>query len=238
GPGDRHRSARSLERRRGAPRGRAALRRLPADRPRAHRADDGRTRDGLRAHARYREGRVDLRVGAHARGRAGLRAGPRGRRPARGGGLHGHHGWRAGDHGSRQPRGAGGRWSLGRAEHRAGVRAGGQPVSGRGARVPLLLHAQGHVRPLRQRLRRLPRGLRDPRRALRGARAHPDAQGPSLPGAARGLAVLERAGRLGGRAACRAGPDLAGGPGSLPGHRRPPGDRRRLRAGGSRAGCL
>ena len=53
-----------------------------------------------------------------------------------------------------------------------------------GARVPLLLHAQGHVRPLRERLRGLPRRLRHARRAVRGAHADPDRQGPPLPGRA------------------------------------------------------
>ena len=48
-------------------------------------------------------------------------------------------------------------------------------------RVPLLLHAQGHVRPLRERLRRLPRRLRHARRDVRGAHADPDRQDPHFP---------------------------------------------------------
>ena len=39
--------------------------------------------------------------------------------------------------------------AVDRPEHRAAVRAGDQPLRRRRARVPLLLHAQAHVRPLR-----------------------------------------------------------------------------------------
>ena len=52
------------------------------------------------------------------------------------------------------------------------------------ARVPLLLHAQDHVRPLRERVRGLPRRVRHARRAVRGAHADPDRQDPSVPGRA------------------------------------------------------
>ena len=50
-----------------------------------------------------------------------------------------------------------------------------------GADLPLLLHPQGHVRPLRERVRGLPRRLRDARRALRGRHPAPDAEDPLLP---------------------------------------------------------
>ena len=49
-------------------------------------------------------------------------------------------------------------------------------------RVPLLLRAQDHVREVRRRLRHPARRLRDARRAVRGADADPDGQGPPLPG--------------------------------------------------------
>ena len=49
------------------------------------------------------------------------------------------------------------------------------------ARLPLLLRAQGHVRPLRERLRRASRRLRHARRAVRGGDAAPDAEDPPLP---------------------------------------------------------
>ena len=54
-----------------------------------------------------------------------------------------------------------------------------------GAELPLLLHAQGHVRPLRERLRGLPGRLRHARRAVRGRDPAPDGEDPLLPDRAR-----------------------------------------------------
>ena len=68
-----------------------------------------------------------------------------------------------------------------------------------GAQLPLLLRAQGHVRPLRERVRRLPGRLRHARRAVRGRDAAPDRQDPPLPDRPVRLGLLERARRLAAR---------------------------------------
>ncbi|CAA9482862.1 MAG: hypothetical protein AVDCRST_MAG13-1270, partial [uncultured Solirubrobacteraceae bacterium] len=227
-------SARDL--RRGAPRRGAAERRLPADRPAAPRADVGGARDGLRPAARHGARGLHLRLRPDPARLARVRAGPRGRLPPRRGRLHGHHGRRSRGHGGRQPRRPGGGRPLRRAQHRAGLRAGAEPLPGRRALLPLLLHAEGHVRPLRERLRRLPRRLRHARRALRGARPHPDGQGEDVPRAARRHGVLERAAGLDRRPARGQGPHLAARPRPLPDDGRRRRDRRGLRAGGRRSG--
>ena len=53
---------------------------------------------------------------------------------------------------------------LGRPRHRAAARAVAERVRRRRRDLPLLLHPQGHVRPLRERVRGLPRRVRDARR--------------------------------------------------------------------------
>ena len=102
-------------------------------------------------------------------------------------------------------RGAQGRRrAVGRPQHRAAVRAGRQPLLRHRARVPLLLHAQDHVRPLRQRVRRLPGRLRHDGRALGGAHPDPDREDRRVPGRARRHRLLARADRLGRATACSA----------------------------------
>src|SRR3712207_7791543 len=59
-------------------------------------------------------------------------------------------------------------------------------------RSALLLHAQGPVRALLERVRVLSRRLRDTRRAVRGPDAAPDRQDPGLPGRARRDGLLAR----------------------------------------------
>ena len=73
-------------------------------------------------------------------------------------------------HGGGEPGRPRQRGALDRPQHRAALRGGDQPVRRPPAEVPLLLHAQGHVRPLRQLVRGLSRRLRHARRAVRGAR--------------------------------------------------------------------
>ena len=62
--------------------------------------------------------------------------------------------------------------------------------------LPLLLHAEGDVRPLRERVRGLPGRVRHARRAVRGGDAAPDAEDPVLPDRAVRQRVLVRAGGL------------------------------------------
>ncbi len=72
-------------------------------------------------------------------------------------------------------------------------------------RLPLLLRAQGDVRPLRERVRRLPRRLRHARRAVRGRHAAPDREDPPLPDRAVRHVLLGRARRLAVRRGCGRG---------------------------------
>ena len=129
---------------------------------------------GFSALGPRRQGGLDLRLRPHAARPPGVRPGARGRPPAGRRGLRDHHRRRARDHGGGQPRRRRGRRVLDRPRHRAPARAGLQRVGRPRADLPLLLHAQGHVRPLRERLRGLPRRLRHARRALRGRDAAPD----------------------------------------------------------------
>ena len=118
-----------------------------------------------------------------------------------------HHRRRPRDHGGRQPRGARRRRAVDRARHRAPARAVREPLRRPGPQLPLLLHPQGDVRPLRERVRGLPGRVRDARRAVRGRDAAPDGEDPPLPDRPVRLVVLARAGRLaarhGGRARAR-----------------------------------
>ena len=122
------------------------------------------------------------------------------RAAARRGGLPDHHRRRARRDGGGQPGGAGGRRAVGRTRHRAPARGAAQPLRRPAADVPLLLHAQGDVRPLRLRVRVPARRFRDAGRALRGADAAPDAEDPGAagdPGRARtiGAGLIGLAGR-------------------------------------------
>ena len=192
--------------RRGAPR-----RRAPRGRHRAHgggtaRAHPRRARRGLRG-ARGDLGCavVGLRLGPHGDGAPRLRARARDRAAPRRGRLRDHHRRRPGHHGGRQPRRAGRparRASASTSSCRSSRR---EPLPGHLAALPLLLHAQGHVRALRERVRRVPRRLRDPRRAVRGAPLDPDRQDPPLPGRPRAARLLGRPARLAARAAARRG---------------------------------
>ena len=103
------------------------------------------------------------------------------------------------DHGGGQPRRARGRGAVDRPRHRAPARAVREPVRRHRPELPLLLHAQGHVRPLRERVRRLPGRVRDAGRAVRGGHAAPDLQDPPLPDGAVRLGVLGRARRVAAR---------------------------------------
>ena len=122
---------------------------------------------------------------------------PRARWPARSATrLRDHHRRRPGDHGGGEPRRARRRRPVGRPRHRPAGRAGAERLGRRRAQLPLLLRAQGDVRPLRERLRRVPRRVRDARRAVRGGDAAPDREDPLLPDRARRPGLLGRARRL------------------------------------------
>ena len=129
-----------------------------------------------------------------------VRARARDRPHRRRGGPGDHHRRRPRRDGGRQPRRPRRGRALDRPQHRAALRAGPQRVLRHRPRVPLLLHAQDHVRALRERLRRLPRRLRHARRDVRGAHADPDRQDPPLPGRADRQRLLGRPGRLDPRA--------------------------------------
>ena len=178
----RDRGAAELEHHRPAAARLARARRLGAHRPVAGPADPGRVRRGLR-----RAGR------AAARG-DGVRLGPHPARPpeyARGvelgaalaaAGFAVITGGGPGVHGGGQPRRQRGRRALGRARHRAAVRAGPQPVGRPRGELPLLLRPQDDVRQVRAGVRLPARRVRHARRAVRGARAGADRQGHPLPG--------------------------------------------------------
>ena len=160
----------------GAPRARPRVARRPEDRQRRAEGDALRVR-GLRAVPRRPQGR-DLRLGAHAPRRPAVRADRRARPRARRGRLDGDHRRGPGDHGSRH-RGRG-RGELVRREHPAAVRGGDHAVPRRrpeARQLPLLLHAQGHVREGGARVRAAARRLRHARRGLRAAHARADGQG-------------------------------------------------------------
>src|ERR1043166_7957930 len=70
---------------------------------------------------------------------------------------------------------------LHRLQHRAAVRAEAEPLPDARAHLQILLRPQDDVRQVQQRLHHLPRRLRDARRDVRGAHAHPDAQDQELP---------------------------------------------------------
>ncbi|CAA9490155.1 MAG: hypothetical protein AVDCRST_MAG38-2577, partial [uncultured Solirubrobacteraceae bacterium] len=219
--------------RRGAARGRQ-----PGDPLRARRrgpgaAHPGRAPDGLQGPRPRRQGGVDLRVRADARGAPRVRDGPPRRRPARPPGLLDHHRRRPRSHGGRQPRRPRRRGAVDRPRDRAAVRAVDEPAHRPAARVPLLLRAQGHVRALRQRIRRLPRRLRDDGRALRSGHAGPDPEDPPLPDHPGGVGLLARADRLAGRDDGRGGEDLRARPRASAHHRRSRRDR--LHRGSGRA---
>ena len=99
------------------------------------------------------------------------------RRKARRGRLRDHHRRRPGGHGGGQPRRSR-RPASPRSASTSSCRTSrrSNQLRRRRADVPLLLRAQGDVRPLRERVRRLPRRLRDARRAVRGGDAAPDAR--------------------------------------------------------------
>ena len=103
-----------------------------------------------------------------------------------------------------------GRRAVDRPRHRAPARAGlMNHWVDLGADLPLLLHAQGHVRPLRERVRGLPGRLRHARRAVRGRHAAPDRQDPPLPDRARRARLLAGPGRLAARPGARGRQDRA-----------------------------
>ena len=162
-------------------------------RPVAFAAHPVRVRRGLRRARGGRAGGQRLRVGPDQAEPPRLPPGARARLDAGQGGLRGHHRRRARDHGGGQPGLPGGRRPVGRLQHRAAQGAGAQPVRRSRRRVPLLLRPQGDVREVRRRLRHLPGRLRDARRAVRGAHADPDQEGPRLPGHPDRPRVLERA---------------------------------------------
>ena len=116
-----------------------------------------------------------------------------------------------------------GRRHVGRAGHRAAVRAGAQRVGRRRHRVPLLLRAQDDVREVRPGVRHPARRLRHPRRAVRGAHPGADHQGHPVPGDPVRLGLLVGPAGLDPRHAGRARHGLRRGP--RPDH----GDRRRRR---------
>ena len=92
-----------------------------------------------------------------------------------------------------------GRRRLGRARHRAALRAGHQRVGRPRRQLPLLLRPQDDVRQVRPGLRRAARRLRHPRRAVRGARPGPDPQGHVVPDRAARHALLAGPARLAAR---------------------------------------
>ena len=204
-----HPPAASDHARRGAARGRDHGDPLRAHRRPARPAHPGRAAGRVHGAQPHRQGGLDLRLGAHAARPPALPGGARDGAHARPRRLRDHHRRRAGDHGGRQPRGARRRRAVRRPRDRPPERAGRERVRRRRARLPLLLRAQGHVRPLRERLRRLPRRLRDDGRAVRGGHAAPDAEDPLLPDRARGQRLLERADRLAARHGAGRGQHLA-----------------------------
>src|SRR5581483_4180628 len=95
-----------------------------------------------------------------------------------------------------QPRLQGGRRAQRRLQHRAAARAAREPVPRHLAHLPPLLRAQDDVREAGAGLRRLSRGLRHRRRALRVADADPDGQGAELPRRPLRLVVLGAAAQV------------------------------------------
>ena len=86
-----------------------------------------------------------------------------------------------------------GRRAVGRARHRAAVRAGHERLRRPRRQLPLLLRPQDDVREVRRGLRRAARRLRHVRRAVRGADAGADAQGHRVPDRAGRHATTGRA---------------------------------------------
>ena len=89
-----------------------------------------------------------------------------------------------------------GRRRLGRARHRAALRAGHERVGRRRRQLPLLLRPQDDVRQVRPGLHRAARRLRHLRRAVRGAGPGADQEGHLVPGRAARPRLLGRPGRL------------------------------------------
>ena len=145
---DRFKAAATGHPRRGDHRGRDADGAFDAHRRRAPRADRGRAQSGLRGVARGRSGGLRVRLGSHAARRRGVRARPRRRPSNRRGGLRRDHRRRPGDDGGGQPRRSRGGRGLGRAQHRAAVRAGDEPLRRHRPQLRLLLQSQADVRAL------------------------------------------------------------------------------------------
>ena len=190
--------------RRGAARGRDGA--IIADARPTTRGSRGSPRScayGLPARSRTSARRCRSSARPARRRRPGVRAGARAGAARSASRARDHHRRRPGDHGGGQPRRPRSGRAVDRPRHRAAARAGDERLGRPPARLPLLLHAQGHVRPLRERVRGLPRRLRDAGRAVRGADAAPDREDPRLPDRARRQRLLGRPGRLAARARAR-----------------------------------
>ena len=107
--------------------------------------------------------------------------GPSSSAAARRGRLRRDHRRRSRDHGGGQQGRLRRRRHIGRARHRAPLRAGAQRLRQRLDGVPLLLRAQDDVRQVRRGLRRAAGRVRNLRRALRVPHARADRQGHRVP---------------------------------------------------------
>ena len=155
---------------------------LHAHRSVARAADHERVHRRLR-HARgRREGRLDLRIGAHRSGRPAVRGRARDGAAAGRGRLCDHHRRGPGHHGGRQP------WRAGRPGRSVGCNIELPFEQGANPYVDTLINFRYFfVRKTMfikysRRVRHFPGRLRHARRAVRGADAHPDREDLPVPG--------------------------------------------------------
>ena len=167
-------------------------------------ADPVRVRGGLRHAGRPAAGGQRVRLGPVQAGQPRVRAGRAARRRAGPGRLRGDHRRRAGRDGGGEQGRHRGRRPVGRAGHRAAVRAGHERVGRHRHRLPLLLRPQDHVRQVRPGVLRAAGRLRHAGRAVRGADPGADRQGDPVPGGAARHGVLAGPDRLDAPGPCAA----------------------------------